>query len=189
MLPIWQQPADVGKGCTRGGPRCGGLRGMAATATAERAAGWGVAATAATVATVAKATEPVDVRRRRGLQRRRRRWPCTIVIGDRCDATFAQTISPGWYSRPPAHTQGTRYATESTASKTALSAVQSRIQVGMPGTGTTWGPLRMGVGRANLWRALDATPARMPFRPAEHACHPRDAEKRGRSSSHGGPLE
>ena len=128
-------------------------------------------------------------RRRRGLQRRRRRWPCTIVIGDRCDATFAQTISPGWYSRPPAHTQGTRYATESTASKTALSAVQSRIQVGMPGTGTTWGPLRMGVGRANLWRALDATPARMPFRPAEHACHPRDAEKRGRSSSHGGPLE
>ena len=74
-----------------------------------------------------------------------------------------QLISPGWFSRPPVHTQGTRCATESTASKTALSAVQSRIQVGMPGTGTTWGPLRMGVGRANLWRALDARPARMPF--------------------------
>ena len=55
-----------------------------------------------------------------------------------------------------AYTQGTRCATESTASKTALSVVQSRIQVGMPGTGATWGPLHMGVGRANLWRALDA---------------------------------
>ena len=45
--------------------------------------------------------------------------------GDRCVATCAQHICARLVLKPPVHTQGGRYASESAASKTTNSAVQA----------------------------------------------------------------
>ena len=162
---------QYGKGC--GGPRCGSLWGMATTATTERAAGWGVEATATTAA---KATAPADMAAARAAEAATamalHNWGpsrCHICLDHLARLVLKATCA---YARRAICDRINRER------KCSFSCA-CRLQVGMPGTGATWGPLRMGVGRANLWRAFDATPARMPFRPAEHACHPRDAEKRG----------